>query len=99
MADSQLHSSTSTLSVDKDLRDLEKPTLDDPNSSGSDDIEQGSGDDVEKRNEDLENGPERPPPRAVLDWDGPDDAHNPHNWALSKRILHIVTPAVISLTA
>lgn len=92
-----MHSSTSTLSVDKDLQDPEKPTLEDPDSS--DDIGNGSGDDVEKRNEDLENGPERPPLRAVLDWDGPDDPHNPHNWALSKRVLHIVTPAIISLTA
>ena len=96
MDDSQMHSSTSTLSVDKDLRDPEKPT---PGDHASSDIENGSGDDVEKRNEDLENGPERPPPRAVLDWDSPDDPHNPHNWPLSKRALHIVTPAIISLTA
>jgi hypothetical protein len=97
MADSQQHSLMSTLFVEKDLPDPEKSILD--GLDGSDDIEKGSGDDVEKGNKDPEKGPERAAPAAVIDWDGPDDPENPHNWPIGKRILHILPPAMISLTA
>lgn len=96
MADPQLQSSSSTLAVDKDLPDPEKSTL---GLEDGDDIAQGSGSDVEKENGDVEKGPERPAPRIVLDWDGPDDPGNPHNWSARKKILHILPPAIISLSA
>ncbi|KAH8427775.1 MFS transporter [Aspergillus melleus] len=39
--------------------------------------------------------PGRSPPRSpALDWDGPDDVENPHNWPLWKRILHSAIPAI-----
>lgn len=31
---------------------------------------------------------------AVLDWDGPDDPDNPHNWSMWKRVLHSAIPAI-----
>ncbi|PMD15579.1 MFS multidrug transporter-like protein [Hyaloscypha hepaticicola] len=65
----------------------------------SDGIERGVEADVGKGNQDLEKGPSSHTPPAQLDWDGPDDPGNPHNWLLGKKIMHIVVPAVISLTA
>ena len=102
MADSQLHSSTSTLSVDEDLPEMEKPRPSAGDIYGedeSDGVERGDGGDTEKQNQDLEKGPSKHAPPAPLDWDGADDPENPHNWPLGKKIMHIVTPAIISLTA
>jgi hypothetical protein len=102
MADSQLHSSTSTFSVDQDLPEMEKPRPSAGDIYGeddSDDIKRGVEADVGKGNQDLERGPSSHTPPAQLDWDGPDDPGNPYNWLLGKKIMHIVVPAVISLTA
>jgi hypothetical protein len=101
MADSQLHSSTSTLSVDEDLSEVRsRPTAGDIyGEDESDGAEQGDGGDLEKQNADLEKGSSKHAHPLVLDWDGPDDPENPHNWPLGKKIMHIVTPAIISLTA
>jgi hypothetical protein len=102
MADTQLHSSTSTLSVDQDLPEMEKPRPSAGDIYGEDDsggIESGDKEDAAKENQDLEKGPSKHHPPAQLDWDGPDDPENPHNWPLGKKIMHIVIPAVISLTA
>jgi hypothetical protein len=101
MADSQPHSSTSTLSMDQDFPAMEKPVPSAGDIYGedeSDGMERGDGGDIEKQNQDLEKRPSKRAPRA-LDWDGPDDPENPHNWPLGKKIMHIVTPAIISLTA
>jgi hypothetical protein len=38
------------------------------------------------------------PSAAALDWDGPDDPGNPHNWPKSKRIYHTIIPAAIAFT-
>ncbi len=97
MANPQQHSSTSTLSEEKDLPDAGKSTLDD--LDGADDIEKGSGDDVPQGYEDVEKGPERSAPGPVTDWDGPKDPENPHNWSTGRKVLHILPPAMISLTA
>lgn len=35
---------------------------------------------------------------AALDWDGPDDPGNPHNWPKWKRIYHTIIPAAIAFT-
>jgi hypothetical protein len=97
MVDPQHHFSTSTLSVEKDLPDPEKSTLN--GLDGANDIENGSGDEVQRVNEDVEKRPEKPASGAVIDWDGPDDPENPHNWSTGRKILHILPPAMISLTA
>jgi MFS family permease len=34
---------------------------------------------------------------TAQDWIGPDDPENPHNWPLSKRIFHVVQPALFGL--
>jgi len=102
MADSQLHSSTSTLSVDQEFPEIEKPTPSAGDIYGEDDsdgIEAEDGGDVEKQNQDLEKRPSKQHHPAALDWDGPADPENPHNWPLGKKIMHIIAPAVISLTA
>ncbi|KAJ4372912.1 hypothetical protein N0V83_003203 [Neocucurbitaria cava] len=31
---------------------------------------------------------------SATDWDGPNDPDNPHNWPMSQRIYHAVTPAL-----
>ena len=102
MTNSQLHSSTSTFSVDQALPEMEKPRPSAGDIYGEDDsdgIERGVEGDVGKENQDLEKGPSSHAPPAQLDWEGPNDPDNPHNWALGKKIMHIVVPAVISLTA
>jgi hypothetical protein len=38
------------------------------------------------------------PSAAALDWDGPDDPGNPHNWPRWKRIYHTIIPAAIAFT-
>lgn len=32
--------------------------------------------------------------RAALDWDGPNDKENPHNWSVGKKLFHSAVPAV-----
>lgn len=29
-----------------------------------------------------------------LDWDGPDDTDNPHNWPVWKKVFHAAVPAI-----
>ena len=100
MPDSQMQSSTSTLSVDKDIPEMEKPTAGDIyGEDDSDGLENGDGGEIEQQNQDLEKGPSKHAHPTVLDWDGPDDPENPHNWPVGKKIMHIIAPAVISLTA
>lgn len=31
---------------------------------------------------------------SATDWNGPNDPDNPHNWPMSQRIYHAVTPAL-----
>lgn len=33
----------------------------------------------------------------VVDWDGPEDPENPHNWPSRKRWAHVVVIAIICL--
>jgi len=100
MADSRMQSSTSTLSVDQDVPDMEKPTAGDIyGEDDSDSVENGDGGKVQQQNQDLEKGPSKHSHPAALDWDGPDDPENPHNWPVGKKIMHIIAPAVISYTA
>ncbi|OJJ42364.1 hypothetical protein ASPZODRAFT_155293 [Penicilliopsis zonata CBS 506.65] len=33
----------------------------------------------------------------IVDWDGPEDAQNPHNWPAGKRWAHVIMVALISL--
>lgn len=33
----------------------------------------------------------------IVDWDGPDDAENPHNWSSNKRWIHIVLVSILAL--
>jgi hypothetical protein len=65
----------------------------------SDGAMEGVGGDTEKQNQELEKGPSKHASPAVLDWDGPDDSENLHNWPMGEKIMHIIAPAVISLTA
>jgi hypothetical protein len=44
------------------------------------------------------NAHKQQPPAAALDWDGPDDPGNPHNWPKWKRIYHTIIPAAIAFT-
>jgi hypothetical protein len=89
---------SSTLSVD--LPEGDKPTAGDIyGEDDSDGIVEGDGRDIEKQIQDLEKGPSKHAHLSALDWDGPDDPENPHNWTVGKKIMHIVAPAVISLTA
>jgi hypothetical protein len=100
MADLNMQSSTSTLSMDKDLPGVEKPSVGD--IFGEDDSDAGDrvdGGDLEKQNQDLEKASSKLHPPAALDWDGPNDPEDPLNWPLGKKILHVVVPAMISLTA
>jgi hypothetical protein len=100
MAESQMQASTSTLFVEQDVPEMEKPNAGDIyGESDSDGAMEGVGGDIEKQNQELEKGPSKHASPAVLDWDGPDDPDNPHNWPMEKKIMHIIAPAVISLTA
>ena len=36
------------------------------------------------------------PEKKVDDWDGPEDADNPQNWARSKKIWHTAIPSIIA---
>ncbi|KAE9375192.1 MFS multidrug transporter-like protein [Stipitochalara longipes BDJ] len=79
---------------------MEKPTAGDIyGEDDSDGLENGDGGEIEQQNQDLEKGPSKHAHPTVLDWDGPDDPENPHNWPVGKKIMHIIAPAVISLTA
>jgi hypothetical protein len=100
MAESQMQASTSTLFVEQDVLEIEKPTAGDIyGEDDSDGAVEGGGGNIEKKNQDLEKGPSKHTSPAVLDWDGPDDPENPHNWPIGKKVMHIIAPAVISLTA
>lgn len=100
MADSQLHYSTSTLSVEDPEVLRPVPSAGDIYGEEESDVtEQGDEGDLEKQNEDLEKGPSKHAHPPALDWNGPDDPENPHNWPLGKKIMHIIAPAIISLTA
>lgn len=35
----------------------------------------------------------------VVDWDGPDDPHNPRNWPAWKRLIQVVFASAFLLTA
>lgn len=35
-------------------------------------------------------------PESTLDWSGPSDPANPHNWPLAKKIFHTIVPALIA---
>lgn len=95
-----MQSSTSTLSVGQELPEMEKPTAGDIyGEDDSDGIDNGERGDIGNQNQDLEKGPSKHSHPPTLDWDGPDDPENPHNWPMGKKIIHIVAPAVISLTA
>ncbi|KAI9750129.1 MAG: Rab proteins geranylgeranyltransferase component A, partial [Chaenotheca gracillima] len=37
-------------------------------------------------------------PPAPLDWSGPDDPENPHNWGFAKRAFHTMVPAISGFT-
>lgn len=65
----------------------------------SDGAMEGVSGDTEKQNQGLEKGPSKHASPAVLDCDGPDDPENLHNWPMGKKIMHIIAPAVIPLTA
>jgi hypothetical protein len=100
MAESQMQASTSTLFVEQDAPEIEKPTAGDIyGEDDSDGAVEGGGGDIEKKIQDLEKGPSKHASPADLDWDGPDDPENPHNWPIRKKVMHIIAPAVISLTA
>ncbi len=100
MPDSQIQSSTSTLSVGQDIPEMEKPAAGDIyGEDDSDGVEAGDGGEIEQQNQDLEKGPSKHAHPGVLEWDGPNDPENPHNWPIGKKIMHIIAPAVISLTA
>ncbi|TVY44468.1 Polyamine transporter [Lachnellula occidentalis] len=32
---------------------------------------------------------------VVMDWDGPDDADNPQTWSSSKKMYHVLVPAIL----
>lgn len=38
-------------------------------------------------------------PPAGLDWDGPDDPDNPHNWVLWKRIFNTLATGLLAFVA
>ncbi|TVY41892.1 Polyamine transporter [Lachnellula subtilissima] len=33
--------------------------------------------------------------QAGMDWDGPDDVDNPHTWSPSKKMYHVLVPAIL----
>ena len=37
------------------------------------------------------------PNENIIDWDGPQDPENPHNWCERKRWAHVIVVALISL--
>jgi hypothetical protein len=37
-----------------------------------------------------------PLPKVPLDWDTPDDAENPRNWSLPKRLFHSAIPGFLA---
>jgi hypothetical protein len=77
MAESQMQASTSTLFVEQDVLEIEKPTAGDIyGEDDSDGAVEGGGGNIEKKNQDLEKGPSKHTSPAVLDWDGPDDPEN-----------------------
>jgi hypothetical protein len=38
--------------------------------------------------------PVQPLPSSVLDWNGPDDPDNPHNWPMWLRVYHATAPGL-----
>ncbi|OJJ97691.1 hypothetical protein ASPACDRAFT_1858419 [Aspergillus aculeatus ATCC 16872] len=41
---------------------------------------------------------DKPTPNdEIVDWDGPEDQQNPHNWSSGKRWAHVIVVALISL--
>lgn len=50
---------------------------------------------------DPESGPEPPQPTWVVDWDGPDDKDNPHNWSARYKLLVslilVVLPLIVNI--
>ncbi|KAI9843754.1 MAG: hypothetical protein M1837_006114 [Sclerophora amabilis] len=58
-------------------------------------------------NQDIEKGPQPSPPTlghtdgpppAPLDWSGPDDPENPHNWSFRKRAFHTGIPGLFGFS-
>ena len=40
---------------------------------------------------------DKPNENNIIDWDGPQDPENPHNWPERKRWAHVIVVALISL--
>lgn len=34
------------------------------------------------------------PPSSLINWDGPDDPDNPHNWSMASRLYHATVPGL-----
>lgn len=50
---------------------------------------------------DTEPGPDLPQPTWVVEWDGPDDKENPHNWSSRYKLLVslvlVVLPLIVNI--
>lgn len=50
---------------------------------------------------DTEPGPDPPQPTWVVDWDGPDDQENPHNWSprykLFISLVLVILPLIVNI--
>ncbi|KAK0102658.1 hypothetical protein ONS95_006262 [Cadophora gregata] len=77
---------------EKDLEDGIIP----PRASIASDVATREGDETDSpaSGSDVEAGY----PLAKLDWDSPEDRGDPHNWALSKKVLHTAIPALYGFT-
>lgn len=49
--------------------------------------------------DDVESPKETKPDPNIVDWDGPDDPHNPLNWPKLKRISQVLLVSAILLVA
>jgi len=86
---------------EKDTKSLEgSPVQNSPPARASEDnYSSDRVGNIEKTDERID-GATAPTTPAVtaLDWTGPDDPDNPHNWSLSKRAYHTLTPALFGFT-
>ncbi|KAI1874437.1 hypothetical protein JX265_004645 [Neoarthrinium moseri] len=53
--------------------------------------------DLESRHEATRTAQEKVESDSVVDWDGPDDPHNPRNWSSIKRHAHVVFVSLFAL--
>ena len=71
----------------------------DTRASSETDVERGEQDMSSK----IEKEQDSPaPPTAApagLDWDGPDDPDNPHNWAIWKRVFNTAATGLLAFVA